>query len=972
MARKGGFGASLNPFGSGSLGGFSQYSLGDDLAALRRYEAEVAWANGQLSNGDYLRVLEEALAATSADSRERVAAQNKLDDARYRIGRQAAELAGPDALIDYDRAALATMRPDNLRYNDVKQVLASELAQRRSRDYGKLVEAFNAGTATIEKLAAWVSTTLAGLPEDAPDRDNWTQTAAELTRRAQDEADSKAYQDYQMGRMKPDAFLAYLTTRRDGFVPGSPQYDDWTRRLEDATKQVRDAKLATQDQTFFNAYNEGKKSDKEYLAYLKGRIGAMDADDPNRAEWEHRYRTAGFSLAEDQLRFDVQHGKAPVGRLVKFYEAYRATLNRGSAEWRSVTERLEAARKWKPAGGGGAGSAQTFGKDDPGKAISPRSNLDTIIHQVSITALSSKAAVANYGLNVDSLENAYKRGDKQWLFHDPANPGAVTQARDSMGNPVVGKDGKPVMVRGSFYVPVTSEAYSKLLGVKVDYESSVAEAALAKGRMKDYYTHASYAAEAQDRLRAADIHTAIRRLETELSAKEKEIEHFKVMGDKAAYLNAVQDALGIVAQIQSDPLLDESKRNSLEDKAERLADSPLVPKVDPVSGKLLPGPVDVAASARDPKTGKWTNVALAPGWHDVFSISPTTGERTIQQRFDNDPPGVWQSKHVTIHARYGEKVITADAAVTDGPITPLMVVHTPDGDMTVRGPASAKAVVYFDDEGQHTAYTLDGKSWITTDTGVLPMVEFNVRPSKSAKDEDGTVRWYDDKGTEVLVVAPDGGVKVPAGMESVTWFGQAAADAFPRDARGRGSYQAVLAGARGGIGAPGVAMTLTEMGANGLSLLPGTPPADLLRARRPRSLATDPRLAGERNDIFVQQRRRVVPRSLQTDARLRAEQREAEASMDSTARLLSQLPTEVGRRIADGLRLGPTATPPARLPALPLITGLTKLVESVLPPLPKAPAPLPPNLARAKAADLLPPAPKPPAVIQTGARAKPV
>ena len=46
MARAGSFGGSLNPFGGGSLGGFSAYDIGSNLAELEVYKVEVAWGNG--------------------------------------------------------------------------------------------------------------------------------------------------------------------------------------------------------------------------------------------------------------------------------------------------------------------------------------------------------------------------------------------------------------------------------------------------------------------------------------------------------------------------------------------------------------------------------------------------------------------------------------------------------------------------------------------------------------------------------------------------------------------------------------------------------------------------------------------------------------------------------------------------------------------------------------------------------------
>ena len=120
MARAGSFGGSLNPFGGGSLGGFSAYDIGSNLAELEVYKVEVAWGNGTATDEEYLAALTKARDATSPETRDRESAQNRLDDAVYRIGRSKAEAAGLDQLIAFDQAAIAKMNPDNTRYRSVQ------------------------------------------------------------------------------------------------------------------------------------------------------------------------------------------------------------------------------------------------------------------------------------------------------------------------------------------------------------------------------------------------------------------------------------------------------------------------------------------------------------------------------------------------------------------------------------------------------------------------------------------------------------------------------------------------------------------------------------------------------------------------------------------------------------------------------------------------------------------------------------
>ena len=205
-----------------------QYDVGKtarELADARRYEVEVRWANGQATDDEYLAVLREAIAVADPDSIEKISAQNKLDDAVFRIGRSRAEATGdPEALIAFDQAALASMNPGSLRYRDLQQTLNTELADRRSRQYGDLVEQYNAGRTTTEALLNWINGTLASLPAGAPDRDNWEEAKRDLGERVQNEKDTQAFQDYQMERITDEQYLAYLSGRRGQYIIGSPQY----------------------------------------------------------------------------------------------------------------------------------------------------------------------------------------------------------------------------------------------------------------------------------------------------------------------------------------------------------------------------------------------------------------------------------------------------------------------------------------------------------------------------------------------------------------------------------------------------------------------------------------------------------------------------------------------------------------------------------------------------------------------------
>jgi hypothetical protein len=833
--RSGGFGATLNPFGTGTLSGFSQYDIGDNLADLEAYKAEVAWGNGQLSDSEYLAVLRSNVEKATEGTQAKLSAINKLDDATYRIGRSAAEANGLDSLIAFDQASLATMNPSNLRYTDVKASLDSELARRRSIDYSAMVEIYNAGGSSTESLLNWARTTLAGLPADAPDLDNWQSTVADLTARVETERDSTVYQEFQMGRMKPADFLAYLTGRRNSYAPESPQYADWSRRLEDAEKQVKQTALAAADAAFFDAYNAGQKSDASYLLYVRRRIDEMAPDDPDRPTWVARYKSASFSLAEDKLRFDVAHGKRPVLALVQFYDAYRKTLNPGSAEWRTATTKLEEAKRAQVSvssgSGGGSGSGSTFNKYDPNKAVSPGSSLDTYLHQLTLTPHSSKAAVAIYNLNLNSIMNA--KNDKVWLYTDPANPTAMTQRRNPNDTLVFDKAGKPVMVRGATYLAVESTALSRMLAIGGDYHSQLAEAALAKHDYTTYANQQRQANEAYDNARKANIRVGVDALHKQLDVIRRQIDSHKTIGDDKGVFNLTMQALGMVGALLTDPTIDDSRRDQLNGIAEKLASDPRIP--DPTQGRL--GLLDLPASGYNEATGQIEGEAvLGPGVHRIFNFDTRTGANSVDLVVDAGAPGDWdRAGHVPIAVKFGDRVVVAEAQAKIGSeIVPIIYVKLPDGEKAIAlAGGKAYSVTYFDDSGKHTAYSLDGATWIRSNNGALPSITLNATLGKSRVDPaTGATTWLDAKGNPVITISSDPSGRLVGQLDDswvndtpngATWWGQNELGATPtRSFTPSGGYQprSLLQD----VGGPGQFMTLASVTSGGvLNMLPPSP-----------------------------------------------------------------------------------------------------------------------------------------------------
>jgi hypothetical protein len=777
LAGSGSFSTTKNPWGSssGSLGG---YSIASSAAEWDLYAAQMGWTNGNVSDEDYLIAVRKALAAAPPHTTTYLTAQNRVEDAEYSIGRKSADVQGLDALIAYDQVALAKMNPDNQHAKTVKQTLDGELATARSRDYGKLVDQVNNGTLKTQALLDWVNTTVSTLPADAPDKNDWGQAQQSLSERVTDEKDSQVYQDYQNDHMTGDLFIAYVTARRDSYDPQSEKYKDWSRRLEDATKNVSDAKFAKEDSAFFNLYNEGKKSDKDYLGYIKTRLDSMTEGDQQYEEWRHRYTTAAFSIAEDQLTYDVQHKKRPVSALVAFYKHYALGLDHGSAEWRQVQNKIDALKGYRGGGGGGASASEGVGSATAGitgKVISGQYTLDTTLPAITPNPYAKpkdqKAALAAWSDNHDRLSAAISEGDTTWMFLDPTTGGEVE-------------------------MPTSSKALANMEAAIASYHYTLGQIAAAQGNQTLFFTETGKGDDADKRARDAYADITVKDNQQRWDAAQATIDWASKTGDAKTIYNAALGAIAVINQDLADPSLSDARRKTLEALAEKWASNPVLPQYtieyNPDGSEKFSwqsgGAINKDASTFDPNTGEMTNMVTNPGWHFLLDKSLNSndelGHGWVQDPADDQ---VWQENHMTVTVKVGDKDVTGDVTVhaasantkvyanVDGVYTQIDVpgaASTPNGSLV-------SEVQWIDQFGHlQKAYSLDGKTFIGSADGISPPM-IQLAPGlklTQSYDKAGNLIMQDEEGNAVLQQNASTGAYalnddyVTAHPEALGWF----------------------------------------------------------------------------------------------------------------------------------------------------------------------------------------------------------
>ncbi len=347
--RGGGFGSiGMGPFDTGGAD-FGRYNIaddGDNVALTRKYSAQIAWANGTITDQAYLGALAAYVRTTDKGSRERISAQNEYDDAVYTIGRnkivrqvnQASSntlrIAALRRLIGYDRQKLGSMVGDNEQTRELRDKIADAQAQIRGARYADLYRRHANDRISTQALLSYARNAAAA-SRGAADHEDWLDKVRQLTDTVENEKLAALYQDYEHDRIPGATIIDALNARLSGMDPSSPDYAETKRSIEDLTKQVREKERAEQDTLMASRVQRGEVSPAEHLKYLLKRVNDYPKGSSERRAAEDEWMNTTFSYGESDMKRKLAAGEIEVQDAVGFYRSYMSGMEPTSEKFLS-------------------------------------------------------------------------------------------------------------------------------------------------------------------------------------------------------------------------------------------------------------------------------------------------------------------------------------------------------------------------------------------------------------------------------------------------------------------------------------------------------------------------------------------------------------------------------------------------------------------------------------------------------------
>jgi hypothetical protein len=374
----------LTPFGGGGSS-FDAFSVGQkkaERAYLEFRKVEVEWEAGRVSNDAFLAALRTYAASMKAGSADRVGAEARVEQYVYRFERQALEAAAEagtktwDDLLAYDQSKLAGLDVNSEEYLQRLGYVQSD----QNQIFNDLEEAqgelYSDGKITTAQYLLWYQSVRPDLLKDNKElSDAIALRIDDLKDRAINEQDNKMLSDFSDGKVAPTEFLAYASAAQGRYAKGTPQFDEWGDRVEDAKdRAIEDSILYRYDLT--QRYQQLEKFVKDNGSAPKGGTSTSHSTRVvwNGSKWVTQKTTstkatkpsAAQLKAWKELQVEVADAKkqmkqieATVGKqaggwvttddTIAYYKKMQSRYAVGTSEWYAVQGKLDGLNQQKHA-----------------------------------------------------------------------------------------------------------------------------------------------------------------------------------------------------------------------------------------------------------------------------------------------------------------------------------------------------------------------------------------------------------------------------------------------------------------------------------------------------------------------------------------------------------------------------------------------------------------------------------------------
>ena len=217
--------------------------------------ARASYENGTITDDQWLSALRAYAGAQKPDSPQAIEANQTVIQWEHSIGRNriidaiADRTADWDDLLAFDKAALGKLNPNSEAHRDAeaayRNTQAHVFAEMEKNAAGTgILDKYGLNKTTAAAALAWYTDLLAGSQfDDNPElQEAITGRIREFKGAVQDERDNLTIDAYNKGKLSPADFMAYSKTRSAAFAPGTADQRKWSGYADDArTAQLENA-----------------------------------------------------------------------------------------------------------------------------------------------------------------------------------------------------------------------------------------------------------------------------------------------------------------------------------------------------------------------------------------------------------------------------------------------------------------------------------------------------------------------------------------------------------------------------------------------------------------------------------------------------------------------------------------------------------------------------------------------------------